>query len=84
LTEVNATEKVVVFKKCDVSVWDDLHSLVPFARQEFGDIPDVYVAGAGVFAPVRYCKIGFGLVLLIAIAMVQLLERSRERTTYNA
>lgn len=42
----------VVFAKCDVAVWPDLQSLIKVSEEEFGDVPDVYVAGAAVFEPV--------------------------------
>ena len=42
----------VVFAECDVAVWADLQNLVKVSEREFGDVPDVYVAGAGVFEPV--------------------------------
>ncbi|OAG36491.1 hypothetical protein AYO21_09298 [Fonsecaea monophora] len=45
------TSPNAVFKKCDVADWKDLQNLVGTAVQEFGDVPDVYVAGAGVFEP---------------------------------
>lgn len=42
----------VVFQECDVRDWADLKRLVPRAVEAFGDVPDVYVAGAGIFEPV--------------------------------
>lgn len=42
----------VVFAKCDVAVWPDLQHLIKVSDEEFGDVPDVYIAGAGVFEPV--------------------------------
>jgi NAD(P)-dependent dehydrogenase (short-subunit alcohol dehydrogenase family) len=44
--------KRVVFVKCDVTKRADLENLVAVSREEWGDVPDVYVAGAGVFEPV--------------------------------
>lgn len=41
----------LVYQKCDVSKWSDLHQLVTVAKEKFGKTPDVYVAGAGVFEP---------------------------------
>lgn len=43
----------VRFIKCDVQEWDNLEALIPFAEKEFGDVPDVYAANAGVGEPVR-------------------------------
>ncbi|GKZ38736.1 hypothetical protein AbraIFM66950_011172 [Aspergillus brasiliensis] len=36
------------FIKCDVSRWDDLTSIIHFSKAEFGDVPDIFVANAGV------------------------------------
>jgi NAD(P)-dependent dehydrogenase (short-subunit alcohol dehydrogenase family) len=44
--------KAAVFTKCDVSKRADLENLIKVSEQEFGDVPDVYIAGAGVFEPV--------------------------------
>jgi len=43
--------KAAVFVKCDVTKRKDLENLIPTSEKEFGDVPDVYVAGAGVFEP---------------------------------
>lgn len=45
--------KNVKFAECDVTKWRDLENLITFSEKEFGDVPDVYVPGAGVFEPVR-------------------------------
>jgi len=42
----------VVFEKCDVTKWADLANLIKVSKEKFGDVPDVYVANAGVFEPV--------------------------------
>ncbi|EXJ89424.1 hypothetical protein A1O3_02491 [Capronia epimyces CBS 606.96] len=39
----------VIFTQCDVAVWADLNHLVTVSMDRFGDVPDVYVAGAGLF-----------------------------------
>lgn len=44
--------KVAVFLKCDVTKRYDLENLITASEKEFGDVPDVYIAGAGVFEPV--------------------------------
>jgi len=44
-------DKNIVYQKCDVAKWDELHQLVTVAKEKFGSTPDVYVAGAGVFEP---------------------------------
>lgn len=51
--EYMKTAKGVVFAKCDVTKWADLQNLITVSQKEFGDVPDIYVAGAGVFEPVR-------------------------------
>jgi len=40
-----------IFTKCDVSKRADLENLIEVSQKEFGDVPDVYIAGAGVFEP---------------------------------
>ena len=42
----------VIFQKCDVTVWADLENVIAVSEKEFGDVPDVYVPGAGIFEPV--------------------------------
>ncbi|KAH7137418.1 hypothetical protein B0J13DRAFT_528053 [Dactylonectria estremocensis] len=54
--EVIDTDDNVVYQECDVTKWNDLQALVDFSKEEFGDVPDVYVASAGVLEPVnRIC-----------------------------
>ena len=43
----------ILFVKCDVTEWKDLQNLIGVSEEKFGDVPDVYVAGAGIFDPVR-------------------------------
>jgi len=43
--------KTVVFKKCYVTVWKDLQEAIEAGVSSFGDVPDIYVASAGVFEP---------------------------------
>lgn len=45
--------KAAIFTKCDVTKRSELENLIKVSEKEFGDVPDVYVAGAGVFEPVR-------------------------------
>ena len=49
---VKENEKVI-FVKCDVTEWKDLQNLIRVSEERFGDVPDVYFAGAGIFDPVR-------------------------------
>ncbi|KAL1889068.1 hypothetical protein Sste5346_009133 [Sporothrix stenoceras] len=46
-----ANEKSVVFAKTDVTKRADLENTVTVAEKTFGDVPDVYIAGAGIFEP---------------------------------
>ncbi|KAI9835774.1 MAG: hypothetical protein M1819_001953 [Sarea resinae] len=41
----------VIFVKCDVAKRADLQDLITVAEKEYGDVPDVYVPGAGVCEP---------------------------------
>jgi NAD(P)-dependent dehydrogenase (short-subunit alcohol dehydrogenase family) len=43
----------IVFQPCDVTKWDQLKRLVFTSEEKYGDVPDVWIAGAGVFEPVR-------------------------------
>ncbi|OGM45260.1 hypothetical protein ABOM_006456 [Aspergillus bombycis] len=36
------------FLKCDVTRWDDLALIMPFSESKLGDVPDIFVANAGV------------------------------------
>lgn len=38
----------VSFYKCDVRNWKELEALIPYSEAQFGDVPDVYAANAGV------------------------------------
>ncbi|KAF2491728.1 NAD(P)-binding protein [Lophium mytilinum] len=48
---VKANPKTVFFQKTDVAKWTELKHLVKVSEEKFEDVPDVYVAGAGVFEP---------------------------------
>ncbi|RSL58715.1 hypothetical protein CEP54_007607 [Fusarium duplospermum] len=41
----------IEFVQCDVTKWSDLQKLIDVSLDEFGDVPDVFVASAGVFEP---------------------------------
>ena len=45
-----------VFTRCDVTKRSDLENLVAVSLETWGDVPDVWVAGAGVFEPVCLCS----------------------------
>ena len=40
------------FLKGDVTKWADLRNIVAFSMSKFDDVPDVYIAGAGIFEKV--------------------------------
>ena len=48
------SKDTVVFVRCDVTKRADLEGLVVQSEQKWGAVPDVYVAGAGVFEPVSH------------------------------
>lgn len=79
-TLVESSKGVITFQKCDVTVWKDLQDLIDASLTEFGDVPDVYVAAAGVFEPARklYCKLLLSrniiLEVLIDVNILDLLE----------
>lgn len=43
----------LVFQVCNVTKWKNLQDIIEFSLHRFGDVPDVFVASAGVFEPVR-------------------------------
>ena len=46
------TTETVIYQRCDVRNWADLHALIQLSRDKWNDVPDVYVASAGIFEPV--------------------------------
>ena len=50
--EFAKSSKDVTFVECDVTNWKDLQNLITASEERFGDVPDVYVPGAGIFEPV--------------------------------
>ncbi len=41
--EYDAKDKSnIIFEKCDVTSWDDLHNLISASVKKFGDVPDIY------------------------------------------
>jgi NAD(P)-dependent dehydrogenase (short-subunit alcohol dehydrogenase family) len=78
-----STANSVIFEKCDVTKRADLENLIKVSEEKYGDIPDVYIAGAGVFEPVY---LPFPRTLLLpgpgtnrVTGMVQFLGRHRRR-----
>lgn len=51
--EVERDSANLLFLPCDVAKRSELEKIVTTSESVFGDCPDVYVAGAGVFEPVR-------------------------------
>ncbi|KAI9808860.1 MAG: hypothetical protein M1827_007183 [Pycnora praestabilis] len=84
--------KSVIFEKCDVTKWADLHNLITVSQKEFGDVPDVYIGGAGVFEPPwsnfwddteteRYAEVDINInhpIKLTRIAMRALLSKDKK------
>lgn len=50
---VSEAKGTVIFVHCDVTKRADLENLAQESDKKFGDAPDVWIAGAGVFEPVR-------------------------------
>lgn len=50
--EFVATKKGVHFQHCDVRKRDSLQALVQTSKDIWNDVPDIYIAGAGIFEPV--------------------------------
>lgn len=48
---VDSDDKVI-FQETDVTKWADLQRLIDTSVSTLGDIPDIFVACAGVFEPV--------------------------------
>ena len=42
-----ASSSDIVFEKCDVTSWDDLHNLISVSVERFGTVPDVYAPVVG-------------------------------------
>ncbi|PYI09758.1 NAD(P)-binding protein [Aspergillus sclerotiicarbonarius CBS 121057] len=47
---VDSTD-TVIFQRCDVRNWADLEAPIQLSRDKWNDVPDVYVASAGIFEP---------------------------------
>lgn len=50
--KIAGAKGAAIFVKCDVTKRADLENLVRASEEQFGDVPDVWIAGAGVFEPV--------------------------------
>jgi NAD(P)-dependent dehydrogenase (short-subunit alcohol dehydrogenase family) len=44
-------DSTLLFQKCDVSSWDDLHDLISTSVKKFSAVPDVYAPIVGVLFP---------------------------------
>lgn len=60
--EAVQSDENLIFQQCDVTKWKDLQNIIDVSLANLGDVPDIYVASAGVFEPVCTC-----LILLIEI-----------------
>ncbi|KAI9792870.1 MAG: hypothetical protein M1835_007628 [Candelina submexicana] len=84
--------KDVISNRCDVTVWSDLHNLIAVSKNKFGDVPDIYIAGAGIFEPTwsnfyddteteRYAEVDINVnhpIKLTRIAMRALLGKDKK------
>jgi NAD(P)-dependent dehydrogenase (short-subunit alcohol dehydrogenase family) len=52
--EAVQSDQNIIFLHCDVAIWKDLQGIIDTSLERFGDVPDVYVASAGVFEPVSF------------------------------
>ncbi|THZ90590.1 hypothetical protein D6C82_10383 [Aureobasidium pullulans] len=51
---IEASEKLIIFVQTDVRKRGDLENAITVSTLSFGDVPDVYVANAGVFEPSNF------------------------------
>lgn len=49
--EAVQSDENLIFQQCDVTKWKDLQDIVDVSLAKLGDVPDIYVASAGVFEP---------------------------------
>lgn len=49
--EAVRSDENLIFQKCDVTRWKDLQDIIDVSLAKLGDVPDIYVASAGVFEP---------------------------------
>lgn len=47
------SDENLIFQQCDVTKWKDLQGIIDVSLTTLGDVPDIFVASAGVFEPVR-------------------------------
>lgn len=50
--EAVRSDENIIFLPCNVAVWQDLQAIIDTSLAKLRDVPDVYVASAGVFEPV--------------------------------
>lgn len=50
--EAVQSDENLIFQLCDVTKWKDLQNIIDVSTARLGDVPDIYVASAGVFEPV--------------------------------
>ncbi|THY56433.1 hypothetical protein D6C97_05104 [Aureobasidium pullulans] len=56
---IEASEKLIIFVQTDVRKRGDLENAITVSTLSFGDVPDVYVANAGVFEPLYKAVVEF-------------------------
>ncbi|KAI3401434.1 hypothetical protein diail_10868 [Diaporthe ilicicola] len=45
------SDENIIFQECDVAKWKDLQNMIDVSMAKLGDVPDIYIASAGVFEP---------------------------------
>lgn len=50
--EAVQSDENLIFQQCDVTKWKELQNIIDMSLARLGDVPDIYVASAGVFEPV--------------------------------
>ena len=48
------SDSKIIFQRCDVTKWSDLQDAVYTSATTLGDVPDIFVASAGVFEPASW------------------------------
>ena len=50
----DGASKEISFVKCDVTSWAQMENIIAFSETQYGDVPDVYVASAGIVEKVNH------------------------------
>ncbi|KAL9125408.1 MAG: hypothetical protein Q9217_005384 [Psora testacea] len=89
--EANKSSQNLYFLVCDVTNWANLQNIITFSEEKFNDVPDVYIAGAGIMEkpttsfwadnePTHYPLLDINLhpIKLTRIAIRALLSRNKK------